>query len=82
MGLIFWRKKPMLDKPFPEKVQRRVNTLPTADLVLWIEQAMSETNRSLSAYQKHGDKVYLADMEMGAEAMHALVHELHKRSVL
>lgn len=82
MGLNFKKKRELVNKVFPEKVAKRVGMLATADLVLWIEQAISETNRALSYYQKHGDDVYLQEMEMGAEAMHALVHELNKRRMV
>ena len=81
MGLKFWKKEPFI-KPFPEKLAKRVSKIPTADLAGWTEQALSETNRSLSAYQKYGDKMYLADALMGAEAVNALVSELHQRTVV
>ena len=81
MGLKFWKKEPFI-KPFPEKLAKRVSKIPTADLAGWTEQALSETNRCLSSYQKYGDKIYLTDALMGAEAVNALVSELHQRTVV
>jgi len=81
MGLKFWERKP-LEKPFPEKIARRVAKLATRDLITWAEQALSETNRSLSAYQKSGDKIHLEDALLGAEAVNALVSELHSRTMI
>lgn len=79
MGLI--KRKP-LEKPFPEKLANRVSKIATADLTSWIEQALSETSRSLSAYAKSGDKQHLEEMLMGAEALNCVVSELHNRIVV
>jgi len=81
MGLMFW-KKPQPPIAFSEKLVRRVERIPTADLPLWIEQAMNETNRATSAYIKTKAITDLSDMLIGAEAIHYLVAELHKRSML
>jgi hypothetical protein len=83
MGLKFWVKKENWDKPFSEKVANRVAKLATADLYLWTEQAISETNRALGRYQKNpNDVVSLQDLTLGAEAIHALAYEINKRSML
>jgi chloramphenicol 3-O-phosphotransferase len=81
MGLKFWERKP-LEKPFSEKLSRRVSKIPTADLSMWIEQALSETNRSMSAYLSSGNNIHLDDALVGAEAINALVSELHRRTVV
>jgi Tfp pilus assembly PilM family ATPase len=82
MELTFWRKKKNWDKPFSEKVAKRVAKIATPDLTSWIEQAMSETSRSLNSYQKQQDAVNLEDLVLGAEAIHALISELQKRTML
>jgi len=79
MGLIFWRKPQPVTKPFPEKLANRVSKIPTADLSLWIDQALSETSRTMSNYASSGDKLHLDEALIGAEAVNALVSELHKR---
>lgn len=82
MGIKFWQEKKIWDKPFSEKVAKRVAKIPTADLTMWLEQAISETNRALSSYQKSNDSLNLEDLVLGAEAIHALASELHKRSMI
>lgn len=82
MGLKFWQKKKIWDKPFSEKVAKRVSKIPTPDLTNWIEQAMSETNRALVNYQKGNDVINLEDLVLGAEAINALASELYKRSMI
>lgn len=69
-------------KPFPEKLANRVSKIATADLIMWIDQAMSETNRSVSVYQRSNEPVELDNMLIGAEAINALVSELHRRTVV
>ena len=83
MGLKFWVKKNNWDKPFSEKVAKRVSRIATPDLTMWLEQALSETNRALSNYQKNmSDVISLEDIYLGAEAIHALATEINKRSML
>jgi len=69
-------------KNFSEKMSQRVSKLATPDIPLWIDQALSETNRSLSGYLKNPTQEDLEEMLLGAEAVHCLVSELHSRSVL
>lgn len=78
---MFWKKAKEY-KLFSPKLARRVEKIPSADLSTWIEQALSETSRSLSAYAKTNDKIYLDEMVLGAEALHCLVDALHNRSVV
>lgn len=82
MGLMFWKKKPVWDKPFPEKLARRVSRIATPDLLIWADQALNETNRCISSYQSTGETLYLDEALLGAEAINALVSEVHKRNVL
>lgn len=67
------------DKPFSEKVAKRVSRIPTGELEMWTDQAIYELGRCLSNYQKSRDKFYLNEAQTGAEALHAVVEELHKR---
>lgn len=68
------------DKPFSEKIAKRVSKIPTAELEMWIDQAIYEVGKCLSSYQKSREKVYLDEARNGAEALHAVVEELYKRS--
>jgi transcription elongation factor len=68
-------------KPFPEKLEKRVSRIPTAELEMWIDQSIYEVGRCLSGYTKSRDIFYLEEARVGAEALHAVVEELYKRSV-
>ena len=67
------------DKPFSEKISKRVSRIPTGELEMWTDQAIYELGRCLSGYQKSRDKFYLDEARNGAEALHAVVEELYKR---
>jgi hypothetical protein len=75
-------KKKTWDKPFSEKVAKRISKIAMADLPSWAEQAIYETNRSLMAYDKDRNAAHLDDALLGAEALHAIVDEMKRRSVL
>jgi hypothetical protein len=67
------------DKPFSEKVARRVSKIPTGELEQWVDQSLTEIGRCLSGYQRSREKFYLDEARQGAEALHAVVEELHRR---
>lgn len=72
-------KKKNWDKPFSEKIAKRVAKIPTGELALWSEQALFELGRCLSSYEKTRASIYLEEALNGAEALHAVVHEYNKR---
>ena len=74
-------KKTEWTKPFPEKLEKRVSRIPTAELEMWIDPSIYELGRCLSGYTKSRDIFYLEEARVGAEALHAVVEELYKRSV-
>lgn len=76
----FFKKKNWV-KPFPEKVARRVSRIPTGELEQWAEQALTEIGKCLSMYAKSRDSIYLDEAVRGAEALHAVIEELHGRMV-
>ena len=73
------RRKKIWDKPFSEKVAKRVSKIPSGELLIWSDQILYELSRCLSVYEKNRDQVYLDEALTGAEAIHAVVYELHKR---
>ena len=75
----FLKSKKNWDKPFSEKVSKRVSRIPTGELEMWTDQAIYELGRCLSGYQKSRDNFYLEEARNGAEALHAVVEELYKR---
>lgn len=75
----FLNKKEKWDKPFSEKVSKRVAKIPTGELEMWTDQSLYELGRCLSSYQKSREQFYLDEARQGAEALHAVIEELYKR---
>ncbi len=73
-----FNKKPWV-KPFLEKLAKRVAKIPTGDLALWSEQAISEIGRCLSSYERTRESVYLEEALNGVEALHAVVDSYYGR---
>ena len=73
------KNKKTWDKPFSEKVAKRVSKIPTGELELWVDQSLIEIGRCISGYQRNREKFYLEEARQGSEALHAVVEELYKR---
>ena len=76
---MFGKQSKDWDKPFSEKVARRVAKIPTGELPLWADQSLYDLGRLISAYERSKEKAYLDELMLGAEAFHAVIHELNKR---
>lgn len=74
-----FKKKQVWDKPFSEKIAKRVQKIPTGQLTMWVDQAMLDLGRCLSQFERSKDQYVLDEALTGAEAIHAVVHELHTR---
>ena len=77
-----WFTRKTVAYPYNDKIVKRVSKIATADLIMWIEQAVNETNRAASSYRGGASPNSLDEMLLGAEALHCLAEELHKRSVV
>jgi hypothetical protein len=75
-----FKKKSIWDKPFSEKVAKRVRRIHTTELEMWIEQATYELGRCMSVYSRNRDVAALEEALTGAEALHAVVNELYART--
>lgn len=75
-----FKKKNIWDKPFSEKVAKRVRRIHTTELEMWIEQATYELGRCMSVYSRNRDVAALEEALTGAEALHAVVNELYART--
>ena len=62
------------------KVQKRVKTLPMAELLTWTDQIMYSVGRNLSAWQKSQNAFSLEEARVGAEALHAILDTLSERT--
>jgi hypothetical protein len=75
-----FKKKEIWVKPFSEKIAKRVKKIPTGELTMWVDQAMLDLGRCLSQYERDREnKTFLEEALVGAEAIHAVVDELHTR---
>jgi hypothetical protein len=77
----FRRTKEIWIKPFSEKVSNRVSKIPTAELEQWIDQSLYEIGRCMSLYGKQRETTFLKEALLGAEALHAVVDELARRTI-
>jgi hypothetical protein len=75
-----FRKPKNWNKPFSERIAKRVSRIPTIDLHNWTEQAIYETGRLLTAYERDRTPEAMKTLMDGAEAVHALVNEIDKRT--
>lgn len=62
------------------KVEKRVATLPTSELLPWSEQAIYSLGRNLSSWQKTQDSFYMEEARIAAEVVHVITEELCKRT--
>lgn len=74
---MFGRKR--WDKPFSQKIARRVSRLRTGDLVTWADQSLYELGRLLGEYERGRSDSVMKDLVMSAEALHAVIEELNIR---
>ncbi|CAB4123718.1 hypothetical protein UFOVP45_13 [uncultured Caudovirales phage] len=60
------------------RIEKRVSTIGTTDLVIWAENSLSSIGKNIAGL---GPKTYesYAEAELGAEALLAIVRELKKR---
>jgi hypothetical protein len=75
---MLWSRKPQEQSP-PSKLQRRVERLPTSDLLNWAEQAVNSLGRDLSDWRKGGPNDLLVEAELALEALTVTVQELKVR---
>ena len=63
------------------RVQKRVKTLPTSELLMWTDQIIYSTGRNLSAWQKSHHPDSLGEARLGAESLFAIINELFERTL-
>ena len=68
------------NKPFPEKIAKRISKIATNDLLMWTDQALTGVYQSLSTYGRNQTPENLSELSTGVEALHALVAEMEKRN--
>jgi len=73
-------KKKYWNKPFPEKIAKRVARIPTSDLTVWAEQTLYELGRLLSIYERNRTPEAIKELVTSTEALHAVIEEINKRT--
>lgn len=63
----------------PTKLEKRVSTIGTVDLVIWAENCLSTVGRNVAGLGEKSPERY-EEALLGAEALVAIVKELKKRS--
>jgi hypothetical protein len=76
----FFSRNKNWDKPFSEKVAKRIDKLTTSELKGWIEPSIYSVGQTFSSYQKTGSDQTLDNLLLGVEALHATVDEIRKRT--
>jgi hypothetical protein len=78
--MVRFKKKKTWDKPFSEKIARRVKRIPTNDLLVWADQAVYEVGKLISIYERHRTEAALKELLDATEALHAVINELNNRT--
>lgn len=63
------------------RLEKRVASISTPELVVWGENALFTIGKSLTHGARNHDDTLLADAELGAEALLAITRELRRRNV-
>lgn len=63
------------------RIEKRVEKLPTAELISWSDQIMYSVGRNLTAWQRSQHPDTLEEARLGAEALHAILDTLKERAI-
>jgi hypothetical protein len=74
-------KKKIKEERVKTRIEKRVASLPTPELLTWADQIMYTVGRNLSAWQKSQSDFSLEEARVGAEALHAILEALNERSI-
>jgi hypothetical protein len=77
--MVSFRKKHW-NKPFPERIAKRVARIPTPDLTTWADQTLYEISRLLGIYERSRTPEAVKELVTSTEALHAVIEELNKRT--
>lgn len=62
------------------KLEKRVESLPTSELVGWSETTLYSISKNMSSWQREKNGFYLDEARVGAEALLAVINALSERS--
>lgn len=67
------------DGSTPTRIEKRVATLSTSDLIAWTETSMYTIGKHLNQWTRSNNPDDLEEVMLGAEAFYAIAKELKKR---
>jgi hypothetical protein len=73
------RKKQVGHQP-QTRIEKRVATLSTPDLLSWMEQSMYTIGKLVTTWQKSPNEALIDEVVMGTEVFHAIAKELKQRT--
>jgi hypothetical protein len=73
---MFKKKNPERERT---KIEKRVDSLSTAELLPWTENALYTIGRNLTSWQRSKDEYALEEARVGAEALYVILETLKKR---
>jgi hypothetical protein len=79
MGINFKKNSAAKAEKEKSRIEKRVEALPTGELIPWTENALYTIGRNLSSWQKTKDAGTLEEARVGAEALHVILESLVKR---
>jgi hypothetical protein len=62
------------------KLEKRIEILPTSELVGWSETTLYSISRNMASWQREKNNFYLNEAKVGAEALLAVITALSERS--
>jgi len=62
------------------KIEKRIESLPTAELVPWADQSLYTIGRYLATWQRTNEAAYLEEARIAADVVSAIVNSLAQRN--
>ena len=62
------------------KLEKRIEILPTSELVGWSETTLYSISRNMASWQREKNNFYLNEAKVGSEALLAVITALSERS--
>jgi hypothetical protein len=75
-----FRSKEKKQEKQKSRVERRVDSMPSSELLPWTEQLTYSVGRNLSSWQKTNDLFFLDEARTAAEALYVITDTLARRN--
>lgn len=76
----FLRKKTTNNKPFSQKIVKRIAVSSTEELDGWVDMSLQDISRAMVTYHRTGAQTDLEDALLSAEVLHAILDTLKART--